>query len=99
MANQHTQALEKRAAELAAEQHALNRIIAEIETIIANPVCGKPGHGFKAARKAKRQLRNLNPRIIAVIRGYEEYLHAGKASYKTRQQRQKMYMRVFDSMI
>lgn len=87
MANQHTQALETRAAELAREVATLIKQETELLILVNDPQCGKPGHGYKAARKAKAALRILEPMHEAFGQRYLEYLHDGKASYKTRQQR------------
>lgn len=95
MANQHTQALETRAAELAKEQHAINYEVARLERLIENPICGKPRHGYKAAAKAKKQLAAMQPRVDAFDAAYNEYLYSGKASYKTREQRAAKYYAAF----
>jgi len=87
MATQHTQALEKRAAELASEVAALIRQETELLILVNDPQCGKPGHGYKAARKAKRQLVALESQRAAFGERYNDYLNGSKAGPKTRQQR------------
>lgn len=87
MANQHTQALEQRATELAAELVSLQHQKDELFQLIENPICGKPGRGYKAARKAKRQLHTIQVQCDQHYAAYQQFLYDGKASFKTRQQR------------
>lgn len=87
MANQHTLALEARAAELAREVATLIKQETELLILVNDPQCGKPGRGYKAARKAKAALRVLEPMKDAFGQRYQDYLHSGKAGPQTRQQR------------
>lgn len=87
MANQHTTALIARATELAAEVAALIRQETDLLIIVNDPQCGKPGRGYKAARKARRTLRELESGKPTWDVRYHAYLTDGKASAKTRQQR------------
>lgn len=84
MANQHTAALEARAAELMKQE-------VPLLVLVNNPQCGKPGRGYKAARKARAALRTLEARKATIEAQYREYLYSGKASYKTRQQREEKF--------
>lgn len=87
MANQHTAALEARAAELAAQVASLIRQETELLIIVNDPQCGKPGRGYKAARRAKAALRSLEDQHAGFGAAYDAYLTIGKAGPVTRQQR------------
>ena len=87
MANQHTQALEARAADLAREVADFIKQETELLILVNNPQCGKPGRGFKAARKARKTLRTLELQHSGFETRYADYLTASKAGPVTRQQR------------
>ena len=58
----------------------------------ANPVCGKPGRGFKAARKAQATIRQLNNELAAVDTEIDAWITQNrKASMATRGKRFDIY--------
>lgn len=66
--------------------------IDELKPIADNPVCGKPGRGFKAAAKAKREIWQLRLELKAVDDEINNWIKQnGKASMATRGKRFDVY--------
>jgi hypothetical protein len=84
MANQHTAALEARAAELAVEWKAATVRSIELEQLILHPQCGKPGKGYKAARKARKEYNAVSDQMLAINKSVDEFI---KGSSKDSQEK------------
>lgn len=98
MANQHTAELERRAAELAAEIYPLQTRAEEIQAIIRNPQCGKPGKGYKAAKRLWREYTPLMERVNAIRMEIGGFIRANKAGPETRKQREMAFVRAYEQL-
>lgn len=66
----------------------IRMVIQPLEKIANNPACGKPGRGFKAARKAKQALARWNTPFMAARSAINQWItRNGKASADERAKR------------
>lgn len=66
----------------------IRMVMQALEKIANNPVCGKPGHGFKAARKAKKTLASWQTPFMDARSAINLWIDRNhKASLKERQAR------------
>ena len=88
MANQHTAALEARAAELADQFVSLTTRRNDLIMIAKYPECGKPGHGFKAARKASKEIAPIEAELRTIQQEMRDFVRgSSKDSDKKRERR------------
>lgn len=72
---------------IAAYQFAANNV-ATLENRIANPICGKPGYGFKAARKLRKDLPACRSALGSAQASIASWItRNNKASAQERQRR------------
>ena len=55
-----------------------------VAALVCNPQCGKPGRGFKAARKLAKTLAEIDATLAAITQTIEQWIRHDKANYKRR---------------
>lgn len=72
---------------LIANYQAAEQQVNDLNTLFGNPICGMPGFGFKAARKAQLTRNVANTQLAQARYALRNYVRDSKASKERRTRR------------